>query len=206
MGAAYYNGVPMFRRSRFQNRPAVGKSPEPSISTNADYEAHGHPWSCRKCYNAAGREWAAYLTLLSWRLARLLSGTTRDKSAAIRIRANRRHCCARLIEDLPCVALADEADNSEEERIDPGDIFVPNKTRLLTAASSRKRCQVRINRNLTEPPGRGSKHHRRSCCQFFVRYGAQAGVRPPKKPSAWLEGSWSGGKPVLMKCMVGACS
>jgi hypothetical protein len=40
---------------------------------------------------------------------------------------NRRHCRARLIKDLPRVALADEADNSEEERADLGDIFVRNK-------------------------------------------------------------------------------
>ena len=40
----------------------------------------------------------------------MLSGTSRDKSAAMRIRMNRRHCRARLIKDFPSVAVADEAD------------------------------------------------------------------------------------------------
>lgn len=56
----------------------------------------------RKRLNA----YALYLTVPSWRAVCLPSGTSRDRSAAMRIRMNRRHCRARLIEDLPCVASA----------------------------------------------------------------------------------------------------
>lgn len=85
MGAAYYNGVPMFRRSRFQNRPAVGKSPEPSISTSADYEAHGHPWSWRKLdlTTPIGRGILAFLSSLAEdERARILARANGGRAAA----------------------------------------------------------------------------------------------------------------------------
>jgi hypothetical protein len=73
----------------------------------------------------------------------------------MRIRVNRRHCRARLIKDLPCVAVADEADGLEEERADAGDISSATN-RIIDVRLRLKKCQARINQRLTGPPTRGS--------------------------------------------------